>query len=281
MITVNTTYAGDPSEVAAQDWLILEQTDIPQSQQICTINDLKSLLSVAMSGQSALSYVSENCPVSERLTSGGKVMASYKATVYVHHSEGLDYDLTPSEGDISMRFRTTVQKNESYDLRYEAFKGLGWRPETVPQYTWLTRVRDQNGLRVFSPKDPTQDNGYLYFDQGYKGTLKVSGGAAVDRYTVTIEHQKGYKYDKTILLTAEWGPEDADGNRESAQIEIGIPTCVKDEFEKCATDKFSDFGKPDDGIGDEDEIGAVKEARKRVYIGKCTGKELGVEKIYE
>ena len=279
MVTVSAKYTGQQSETTQQDWLVLEQEDVPSSQQICTVNDLRGMLSSAMVGQSARSYVSDTCPIKRRVD-GSNVIISYAATILVHRSATLfnNYDLIPSEGRLSIG--TTVQraKKEKYELNNEAIVFLGWLPIAQPQGAWLTKVFNADKIRVFAPETPDSDNGYLYYPEAYKGQVEVSGRAIIDKYSLTIDHQQGTKFDKTILLTAEWGPEDENGNRESVQIDVRPPQCWVDEANKCADpDLFAPFGSTGDGDGDWDYN--LNAGYTRVYIGFCSGDVKKTEQV--
>lgn len=280
MVTVSVKYAGKESGGSAQqDWLVLEQQDIPSSQQICTVNDIEKMFNHAMTGQSARSYVSDSCPVKRRMQ-GSKVIISYDATILVHRSAALfnNYDLTPSEGQLSSG--TTVQRsyNGKYELENEAIVFLGWLPAGQPQSAWLTKVFNADKIRVFAPETPDSDNGYLYYPEAYKGHVEVSGRAIIDKYTLTIDHQQGAQFDKTILLTAEWGPEDENGNRESVQIEVKPPQCWIDEANKCADpDLFAPFGDPGDDDGEWNFN--LNTGHTVVYIGFCSGEIKKTEQV--
>jgi len=285
MVTVSVKYTGQQSETTRQDWLVLEQEDVPSSQQICTVNDLRKMLSGAMVGQSARSYVSDACPIKRRIE-GSKVIISYDATVLVHRSSGLfnNYDLIPSEGRLSIRSMVQRSKKENYELKNEALVFLGWLPVGQPQCSWLTKVFNVDKVRIFAPALPDSDNGYLYFPEAYKGHVEVSGHAIIDKYRLTIDHQQGAQFDKTILLTAEWGPEDEYGNRESVQIEVNPPQCWIDEANKCADpDLFAPFGSAGDGDGDGDGEWnyTLNAGYTLVYIGFCGGEIKKTERVIE
>lgn len=281
MVTVSVKYTGQQSDGAArQDWLVLEQEEVPSSQQICTVNDMQKMLNHAMTGQAARSYVSDSCPVKRRIH-GGKVIISYDATVLVHRSAALfnNYDLTPSEGRLSIGTTVTVSKKEKYKLKNEAIVFLGWLPAVQPQSAWLTKVFNTDKVRVFAPAIPDTDNGYLYYPEAYKGQVEVSGRAIVDKYTLTIDHQQGTQFDKTILITAEWGPEDENGNRESVQIEVKPPQCWIDEANKCADPNlFAPFGETEDGDGVEWNFN-LNAGYTVVYIGFCGGEIKKTEQV--
>ena len=285
MTVVNALYKGAGTDtVAVDDWLVMEQQQVPQSQQIATVDDVQKIFYHSMLQQSAKSYVSDICPVKRRLVNG-KVIISCDITILVHHSEGLankNYDLTPSEGRLSLGVTVQRKIKKPYKLNRDAILFLEWLPAVPPTVGWLTKIFDNDRNRVFAPGIPESNNGYLYFEQAYKAELEVSGTAIIDRYTLTIDHQQGYKFDKTILLTAEWGPSDADGNRKSAVLEVKPPQCWIDEVNKCPTgDLFADFGYPgglDGGDGlDGGEFGAgggifnLNAGYWKIYIGFCSG----------
>ena len=283
MTVVNALYKdAGTGTVAVEDWLVMEQQQVPQSQQICTVDDLQKMLDHAMLGQSAKSYVSDQCPVKRRLVNG-KVIISCDITVLVHRSEGLanqNYDLTPSEGRLSAGVTVRRQVRRPYKLDRDAILFLEWLPAVPPTVGWLTKVFDNDRNRVFAPGVPDSNNGYLYFEQAYKAELEVSGWAIVDRYTLTVDHQQGYKFDKTILLTAEWGPEDADGNRKSATIEVKPPQCWIDEANKCPTgDLFADLCYPFGGDGDAGWNFNLNAGYWRVYVGFCSGEIKKKERV--
>ena len=287
MTTITALYKGaNAGTVAVDDWMVMEQQQVPQSQQICTVGDLHKMLDHAMLGNSAKSYVSDQCPVSRRLVNG-KVIISCDITILVHRSEGLtnqNYDLTPSEGSLSLGVTVQRQVRKPYKLDRDAILFLEWLPAVQPTVGWLTKVFDNDRNRVFVPGIPDSVNGYLYWDQAYKAELEVSGTAVMDRYTLTIDHQQGYKFDKTILLTAEWGPEDADGNRKSATLEVKPPQCWIDEANKCPTgDLFADLGYPFSGDGGEtgeaDWDFTLNDGYWRVYVGFCSGEIKKKERV--
>ena len=283
MTAVTALYKGPGTgTVAVEDWLVMEQQQVPQSQQICTVDDLQKMLDHAMLGQSAKSYVSDKCPVKRRLVNG-KVIISCDITVLVHRSGGLanqNYELTPSEGRLSAGVTVRRQVRRPYKLDRDAILFLEWLPAVPPTVGWLTKVFDNDKNRVFIPGIPDSNNGYLYWDQAYKAELEVSGLAVVDKYTLTIDHQQGYQFDKTILLTAEWGPEDADGNRKSATIEVKPPQCWIAEANKCPTgDLFADLGNPFGGDGDADWNFTLNAGYWRIYVGFCSGKFRKKERV--
>jgi len=280
MPTVSLTYSGtDQSATATQDWLILEQDSIPQSQQQCTAQDIKAMLALAAVGQPATSYTSDKCPVSRRIGTGGSIIASYSANILVHRSISLDnnYDLTQSEGRLSLGQTIHRKKETDISIDYRQVVQLGWLPAGIPQYGWLTKIKDIARNRVFLPEKPDQDNGFLYFQEEYKGRVEVSGRAIVDKYILTIEHQQGFKWDKKVLLTAEWGAEDENGNRKSVQLEIKLPKCVEDEFNKCPGDAFSLLGQ-EETSGEPWNVFWGEDSWK-VWIGACSGKILKDEKL--
>ena len=282
MVTISVKYTGQQSEASVQqDWLVLEQEGVPSSQQICTVNKLREMLSIAMVGQSARSYVSDACPVKRRIE-GSKVIISYDATILVHRSSGLsnNYDLIPSEGRLSIGSTVQRSKKQKYELKNEAIVFLGWLPIAQPQGAWLTKVFNIDKIRVFAPGSPDSDNGYLYYPEAYKGQVEVSGRAIIDKYTLTIDHQQGAQFDKTILLTAEWGPEDEYGNRESVQIEVKPPQCWIDEANKCADpDLFAPFGSAGDDDGDGEWNYNLNAGYTRVYLGFCSGDVKKTEQV--
>lgn len=294
MPNVSLQYAGGTAagSTVQQDWLVLEQQDPDSSQQIATLADLGNLFRRAMLQQSARSYVSPACPLSRR-RQGNKVFISYTATILVHRSASLigKYDLIPSEGRLSGGITVQRQMRKSYELEQEAILFLSWLPAFPPQIAWLSKVYNEEQLRVFAPELSSQANGYLYFSEAYKGSLEVSGPAIIDKYSFTFEHQQGYKYDKTILLTAAWGPEDVNGNRQSVQLEVKPPQCWIDEANKCPEENlWADFGFPgpeDEGpfgdLGDDDDPSkwGITISRKHwlLYIGFCSGKILGKKQV--
>lgn len=288
MVTVAARYTGaTQSTVASDDWLVMEQQQVPESQQICTVEELQKMLNHAMTGQSAKSYVSDKCPIKRR-RQGNKVIISTDITILVHRSTSLanNYDLIPSEGRLSLGVTVQRQVRRPYKLDRDGILFLEWLPAVQPRVGWLTKIFDNDGNRVFVPGIPDSINGYLYFAQSLKGELEVSGQAIIDRYTLTIEHQQGYQFDKIILLTAEWGPEDQDGNRKSAQLKVKPPQCWIEEANKCADpDLFADFGSifggdgDGDGAGDADWDFTLNAGYWRVYVGFCSGEIKKKERV--
>lgn len=283
MTAVTALYKGDAlGTVAVDDWLVMEQQQVPQSQQICTVDDLKKMMNHAMLGNSAKSYVSDQCPVKRRLVNG-KVVISCDITILVHRSEGLanqNYDLIPSEGSISGGVTVQRQIRRPYKLTRDAILFLEWLPAVQPVVGWLTKVFDNDKNRVFEPGIPDSVNGYLYFEEAYKAELEVSGTAIIDRYTLTIDHQQGYRFDKTIILTAEWGPEDKGGNRKSATLVVKPPQCWIGEANKCPTgDLFADLGYPFGGDGSASWNFTLNAGYWRVYVGFCSGEILKKERV--
>lgn len=286
MPTVQVQFSGGETAgtTAAQDWLVMEQQQVPQSQKIATVPDIVKLLRYAMLQQSARAAVSDNCPV-QRQRRGEQVIISYTATIFVHRSAGLDgrYDLIPSEGKLSPCMATQRKMRKDYDLEDDAILFLGWLPSTLAEAAWIAKIYNPEGIRVFAPEIASQSNGYLYFPEAYSGAVEVSGYALVDVYFLTIYHQQGYVFDRKILLTAEWGPEDVNGNRQSVQLEIKPPQCWIDEASKCAEEEK--FGGEDDGGGlGEDDDGeddgqgnwnfTLRRAHTILRIGFCSGKIL-------
>ncbi len=275
MPTVQLQYAGgEGAGTVKQDWLVMEQQEVPQSQKIATIPDIVKLYRYAMLQQSARAAVSDNCPV-QRQQQGDSVVISYTATIFVHRSAGLagKYDLTPSEGKLSPCLTTQRIMRKNYELDNDAILFLGWLPSTSAQAAWLSKVYNPENIRVFAPEIDSQANGYLYFPEAYSGSVEVSGPALVDMYFLTIYHRQGYIFDRKILLTAEWGPEDVNGQRQAVQIEVKPPQCWIDEANKCADDDaYDDSG---DGTGDDKNLDwnfTLRRARWKLYIGFCSGK---------
>lgn len=283
MVTVTTKYTGKSTSVdgiTEHDWLNLAQEDIPQNQQICTLSDLKQMMDIAALGQAARAYKSEKCPIKRRIQ-GDKVIIIYDATILVRRSASLagNYDLIPSEGTLSLGQTIQRAKSESYTLDYQADLFLGWLPIFDPQISWRSKVKNIDKIRVFAPKIPEEHNGYIYWPEAYRGSCEVAGQEILDKYILPIEHQQGYKYDKTVLITAEWGLEDIDGNRQSVQLEVKPPQCWIDEANKCAADIFAAFGQINDGDGGADWNVNYGPITKKVWIGPCSGKILKVENL--
>jgi hypothetical protein len=280
MPVVTHKYTGaDDTTVVVDDWLVMEQQQVPQSQQICTVDDLQKMFGHAMTEQSVKSYVSDQCPVKRRVVNG-KIVISCDLTILVHRSKGLknqNYDMTPSEGRLSGGVTVVRQVRRPYKLDRDGILFLEWLPAVQPSVGWLTKIFDNDKNRVFIPGIPDSVNGYLYWDQAYKAELEVSGTAIIDRYTLTIDHQQGYKFDKTILLTAEWGAADADGNRKSATLEAKPPQCWIDEANKCAPDDL--FGGDGDDDGDADWDFTLNAGYWRVYVGFCSGEIKDKERV--
>ena len=278
------SYSGPATgALAEQDWVIAQQRDIPQSQQICTVNDLRSMMSMASVGLPASSYTSDSCPITRRAGPGGSVIASCRIEILIHRSVSLAgaYDMIPSEGKLSIGQLAYLSWSKPYDLNYEATTQLGWLPASTPRYAWLTKVKNADKIRVFAPQISSQLNGFVYFAEAYRGTVQVSGTAVVDRYYLTIEHQQGYKFDKTILLTVEYGPADINGQRKSVRLDVKLPQCAIDEFNKCAGNEFSLFGKINNGDGADKWNVFYGPWTWEVSIGGCSGDILKDEKIYQ
>jgi hypothetical protein len=264
---IQATYTGQQESAGDTDCLFFEQEKIPASQEQASMEDIYSMLAISAAGGSARSYISDSCPVT-RAAAGGTVTASYTGSFLVHHSDGLEYELSASIGTLSEPQLFYSQKSNTINQDFKQVLQLEWLP-LVTNYLWESSVYDQAAAVTAAPVI-TQENGFLYFDKAVFGSLRIWGTAMADRYRLLIDHVQGNRWTDTITITAMWGPEN---DRKRKSFELKLPQCVEDAFNECPTDQGSGGGTGGTG----DHWGGVSvNPPKKIYFNSCTGEVLTI-----
>ena len=246
-------------------WVVMEQAEIPLDQSIASKSDVYSMLNMASLGQSARSYRSGRCPVT-RSYGADSVTARTKVSFYVHHSEGLRYNVVPSEGVLD-KYPIIVlrRKNEIIKTEYREQFQLGWLPlKGSFSSSFATDCYDKKRKLVLPRPDVVQDNGFVYVKGAVWSALKVSGLSVSDRWTLTIEHQQGERFARSISVEVVWFEA---VEQKSERLELKLPGCVVDEFNKCPYEDDPEYWNI-----------RINYSSAHIVYSDCDG---GVLKIYE
>lgn len=258
-------------------WVVIEQAEIPLDQTQAGPSDIYSMLNMASFGQSARAYRSGRCPVT-RSYGAGSITVRAQVSFYVHHSDGFDYQILPSEGKLSgSPIKVFRQKNEIIKTEYREQFQLGWLPLGGSFSSFFaTDCYDKRRKLVLPRPKVVQDNGFVYVKGAVWSVLKVSGTSVSDKWTLTIEHQQGERFARSIWVEVFW----FEGKgRKSERLELKLPGCVVDEFNKCPyeVDPFDITG---DGQGSGSDFWNIRLNYSSAHIvySDCDGVVL---KIYE
>lgn len=267
---------GGGEAIPAVRWIELEQAEIPMDQEVAKDADVYSMFSMASMGQSARAYRSGRCPVRRSFLTD-KIVAHATLQFYVHHSKGFDYVIEPSEGILSRQpIKVFRYKDEYIKTEYLEQFQLGWLPLDGTFFSFFASPCYDKNRRMVRNPDVVQDDGFIYIKGSVWSALKVSGMAVCDKWSLTIEHEQGKKFNRKIFVDAVWfeGEE-----RKSKRLELKVAKCLEDEFNKCPyeADPLSLTG---DGQGNGSDYWNVRlnySSALIVYSG-CNGVVL---KIYE
>lgn len=230
-LTFNYTGPALPESVPAVSWAVLEQAGIPLDQTEATEGDVYAMFGMSSFGQSARAYRSGRCPVT-RSYGANSITVRTRVSFYVHHSEGLGYSVVPSEGQLSvMPMKTFRQKKELIKTGYNEQFQLGWLPLSGTfTSNFATECYDKKRKLVLPKPEVVQDNGFVYVKGAVWSVLDVSGTSISDKWTLTIEHQQGERFARSIWVDVVWYDGDV---RQDVRLELKLAGCVIDEFNKC------------------------------------------------
>jgi hypothetical protein len=258
-------------------WAALEQAEIPLDQTEATKGDVYSMFNMASLGQSARAYRSGRCPVT-RSYGASSITARARVSFYVHHSEGLEYSVVPSEGRLSLLpIKTFRQKKETIKTQYSEQFQLGWLPlSRAFTSNFATDCYDKQRKLVLPRPDIVQDNGFVYVKGAVWSVINVSGTSVSDKWTITIEHQQGERFARSIWVEVVWyeGSE-----RKAVRLELKLAGCVIDEFNKCPyqVDPL-DINGDGQGNGSDFWNYRINYSSALIVYGDCDG---AVLKIYK
>jgi hypothetical protein len=258
------------------EWIELEQAEIPLDQEVAKENDVYSMFSMASMGQSARAYRSGRCPV-QRSFQGDKIVARATLQFYVHHSADLEYTIEPSEGQLSqIPIIVYRNKNEYIETEYKEQFKLGWLPLDGTFVAFFKSPSYDKKRKLVKNPEVVQDDGFLYIKGSVWSALQVSGIAVFDKWSLTIEHEQGKKFNRKIFVDAVWfeGEE-----KKSERLELKVSKCLEDEFNTCPYDA-DPFDLTGDGQGNGSDYWNFRlnySSALIVYSG-CNGEVL---KIYE
>lgn len=258
------------------EWVKLEQVDIPNSSQGATIKDAVNMVAYVKQGNSAFDYIADSC-IYVSINAG---VVTVKLDLYVWPSDiNLQYELKTSIGTISDG--TKISKPRAFNVIFDKTntKSLGFifdgvlRPE-MPFFssrggdiTPDPTITIEGSNIVLSKKCTT----VLRADvtaKGYLHTLSVE----LDSGTTTKQDKKtgaevtvsGYLLPEPTI-TATWGDCDANSTEcledHKDVLEMKIPSCVTDLLNACGD---GEIPKTLEDMHDD-------EAKYIVYWNTCTG----------
>jgi hypothetical protein len=238
-----TSAAPAAGELAAGNWLIVKQTNVPPEQRKVTSRDVADMLAMIRVGKSARQALSR-CPVS-RTRDDNVWTARWTAEIEVHHAEGVEYELEVTKDGVLLPalgpLLSRKQRSASYDVDYNLTQQLGWRVGNFGTFRadWDGYVYDEHGNRIVLDKpDVTHVDGFAYVSSAVFGTFRARGTAEYDKWTVTVEHQLGTKWDSSLWAVAFWPLGIPRELQQKYTVEIKLPQCVIDAFDKCADSDF-------------------------------------------
>ena len=245
-----TSAAPAAGELAAGNWLLVKQANVPSEQRKVTSRDVADMLAMIRAGKSARQALSQ-CPVS-RVQMGDVWMASWTAEIEVHHAEGVEYELEVTKSGLLLPAQGPLlshkQQSVSYDVGYSSqVQQLGWRVGDFGTFRadWEGDVYDPQGQRLVLDKpDVTHVDGFAYVASSVLGTFRAYGPAEYDKWTVTIEHQLGTKWASSLWAVAFWPLGVARELQQHYAVEIKLPQCVLDAFDRCADSEFWKYKMP-------------------------------------
>lgn len=214
----------------AVTWLELEQAEIPLDQEVAKEKDIYSMFNLASMGQSARAYRSGRCPI-QRSFLGDKIVARATLQFYVHHSDGLDYTIEPSEGTLSRQpIKVFRHKDKYIKTEYLEQFQLGWLPQEGTFFSFFATPCYDKKRRLVKNPEVVQDDGFVYVKGAVWSALKVSGTAVCDKWSLPIEHEQGKRFNRKIFVDAVWFEAE---QRKSKRLELKVSKCIEDEFNKC------------------------------------------------
>jgi len=264
------------------DWVVIQQKEIPEDQQIATEEDLPNMIAQLESGQSAHTALS-TCPVSYGGLSGNR-KAYYTLTVYVHRSAAVDPEMEITLNGTVLEHvgptLTLIPQSESWDVNYNETQQLGWRAsDNSFTAVWEIAFND-SAVRVIKQSDLPEiehRDGFVYLiGEPVFGTFRARGTAVVDVYTARVEHTMGTKWTGGLYATAWWPKGAARADQNSTTEEMFVPSCVEEKFNECAElieEIITGGGDPDDSGAGIVWIGHVT-----IYVNDCTGEVLRTDK---
>lgn len=233
----------DPVDSSGQNnWLIIEQDEIPEEQQIATVEDVDAGIRQLEAGYPAETAFTGQCPVRFGSTADGRKNVLYTLVFYVHHSESVEYELEVTQGgdilDHQGPTQGLVEKGKSWIIDKNKTQQLGWRPFAGNiRMHWEIVFNADTGKMILNPidqPDVEQDDGFVYLvGDTVAGSLRVDGMADCDKYTVQISQQGGTSWDGDLYTTAYWPAGAPRKDQQSEPKELFLPECVKFEIEKC------------------------------------------------
>lgn len=274
------TGAAEPTGSSGENnWLIIEQKEIPESQQIATVEDFNAGIRQLNSGQSAHTAFTQLCPVIYGGESGRRTIG-YRLTFYVHRSISVEYEIEVTQGGELLDYTGPTQgyipKGKSWIINKNKTQQLGWRPLPGSFVSrWEIVFDSKTGKRIFNPNDQPvieQNDGFVnLLGNTVVGSLRTDGIADVDVYTVIVTQAGGTEWQGDLYATAYW-PEGAPReDQQKVSEELFIPECVKEKIEDCleAIKEIEEEG------GDPSESISTYSPPINLDVDNCSGKVFG------
>ena len=272
----------DPEDSSGvNNWLIIEQEEIPEEQQIATEQDVDAGIRQLEAGHPAETAFTGQCPVRFGATVEGRKLVLYRLVFYIHHSKSLEYELEVTKGgeilDYQGPTQGIVEKGKSWIIDKNKTQQLGWRPFAGNiRQRWEIVFNAKTRKRIINPLEQPeieQDDGFVYLTgDTVVGSLRVDGLADCDKYTVLISQQGGTSWTGDLYATAYWPPGAPRKDQQSVTEELFIPECVREEIERCR--KAIDEAESGDSGDDPAKI-LVYFPPVHLDVDKCSGEVIG------
>lgn len=256
MDTLRVSYRGgiDPNAADAP-FLYLVQDDISGMDAAPTADDLEAILNFIISGRSARSYDSGNCPMS---FAGNRVYLHLDFFVHTSSSE-TQYSLAPTTilSEISEAVEEDNEDNQYVIVPMASYVDLERNITHVSTFVFETPCYDENGLVIPTPNYEIRGS-KIVFDQTFFAVVRIEYRYTAYRHTISMvaeydettqaldpqtgeyrtlqelaaEGVFGYMHiDWTNSVTATYI--DEDGNEGTKTLDFEIPGCVDNMVGTC------------------------------------------------